>query len=343
MKCKRENRTFHFKLLVVFIVLFSSFLMSAEMALGADKPIELKVLSAWTNEYVFVREWLLPYIKKLNERSDGRLKVTLVGPEAVPPFEQLRPISLGNFDINFTAAPYHMGEVSAGALLEIIKGTPAELREAGFYKLMDEAYEKVNVKVLGYACGDVGYHFVLKKKLAKADFTGFKIRATPTYIPLVKALGGATVMVPGGEVYSALEKGIVDGAAWPAVGALDYKWYEVSKYLLRPTFGEVHENLLINLTKWNSIPSDLQNLITQITQETEEEGYKRFTNVRIEEEKKLLSKGMELNVLPPEEGEKLIKTYYERSWEELGMKYSPEYAPTMKKMADQLVEKQKKK
>jgi TRAP-type mannitol/chloroaromatic compound transport system substrate-binding protein len=312
-----------------------------DAAFAAEQPVKIRVLSSWSTDYLYVKEWLVPYVQRLNQRGGGRLQVAWVGPEAVPPFEQLKPLSAGLFDMLYTHSAYHMGEIAAAVGLDLVSALPRDRRSSGFYELLDEAYRKVNAKVLGLSFGAVGYHFVLKKELNKADFTGLKLRTSPFYDPLVNGLGGSTVRVAPGEIYSALEKGVVDGAAWPVLGALDYKWYEVAKLQLRPQFGEVIELVLFNSDAWNKIPKDLQGLIVQVTKEMEEDGYKALTAKVIEEEKKLVSLGMKLNVLPPAEGDKLLKTYYDRTWEGIVLKHSPDFGPKMKKIADELMKKNK--
>jgi len=307
-------------------------------ALAADQPIKLKVLSSWGQEYLYVREFLIPYVDRLNKKSAGKLQVSWLGPEAVPPFEQLKPLSTGVFDVLFTHPAYHMGEVALGVSMDLVKASAKDRRTYGFYDVLDEGYKKVNARVLGLISGEgVGYHFMLKKELKKADFTGWKLRTTPSYDPLAKALGAATVRVAPGEIYSALEKGVVDGAGWPVFGALDYKWYEVAKLQLRPQFGEVVEFLLVNQNIWSKLPKETQDFIAQTTREMEEEGRKTLTDRWSKEESELIRLGMKLNVLPPDEGEKLVKTYYERSWEEIVLKHAPDFGPKLKKLVDEYV------
>jgi TRAP-type C4-dicarboxylate transport system substrate-binding protein len=82
---------------------------------------------------------------------------------------------------------------------------------------------------------------------------------------------------------------VVDGTAWGAIGVIDYKWYEVAKYQLRPQFGQNVKILLINLDYWNKLPKDLQDLIAQVTKEMEEDGYKTLTRELEVQEKQLVS------------------------------------------------------
>ncbi len=256
-------------LVVMMFVSFLSISWEGDVLLAAEQPVKLKVLSSWTPEYLFVREWLIPYIQRLNQNSKGRLEVSRVGPEAIPPFEQLKPVSTGLFDMLFTHASYHSGEIAIGNGMDLVKGTPKERREAGLVEFIEKAYQnkKLNVKYLSVSCGEFGFHYMVKKELKKADFTGLKIRTTNFHDPLAKALGAATVTIAPAEIYSSLEKGVVDAMVWPVVGALDYKWYEVVKFQLRPKFGYLTEQLLMNLDSWNKLLKDLQNYITKETSE----------------------------------------------------------------------------
>ena len=338
----RNTKTFVHYSIIIFMFIFVSLLnfsLKSDFALAADKPVKIKILSSWGSEHIHVREFVVPYVDALNKKSNGRIKASWVGPEAVSPFEQLKPLSKGLFDIVFTHPAYHMGEVAIGVAMDLFPASPKERFDAGFYSIIDKGYEKYNAKVLANIAGKgVGYHLMLKDKcINKADFSGLKLRTTPSYDPLAKGLGAATVKVSGGEIYSALEKGVVDGAFWVSMGALDYKWYEVARYQLRPPFGEVSEILLVNTKKWNKIPKDIQELIQKISLEVAEETYKDMAQKLAEEEVKLGTLGMEICKLPPAEADKLQKTYYDRSWKEIVLKYSPDLGPQLKKRVDEFM------
>lgn len=71
------------------------------------------------------------------------------------------------------------------------------------------------------------------------------------------------MVLPPAEIYSALEKGVVDGAAWPVIGALDYGWYEVAGYFLRPTFGTATYMILMNLGTWTGLDEAEQTMLLE--------------------------------------------------------------------------------
>jgi len=306
----------------------------------AQKAIEWRMLVSWTAEDTAVKRIIVPFVDRVNQRAAGKLKISTFGPEAVPPFQQLKPVRDGLFDALFTHPAYHMGDISLAQGFDLVSATGKERRDAGLVRIVDEAYRKrVNITYLGAAPDGVGYNLILRKKIDKADLTGLKIRTNPFYDPLVKALGGAAVGIAPGEIYTALEKGVVDGSTWPSTGITDYKWYEVTKYLLRPRFGDGCRGILVNLNSWNRLPKDLQDLLTKAVLETEEETPRMFRAILESEEKELQKRGMELLVLPPAEAQKFLNTFYERSWAELVVKRDPEYGQKLKEAADPLIKK----
>jgi TRAP-type transport system periplasmic protein len=322
---------------LAFVLLFAGLLSSPAWA---QKAIEWRMLVSWTAEDTAVKNIINPFIEKVNQRAAGKLKISTFGPEAVPAFQQLKPVRDGLFDALYTHPAYHMGDISLAQGLDLVSASGKARRDAGLLGIVDEAYRKrVNITYLGAPPDGVGYNLILKKKISKADLTGLKIRTNPFYDPLVKALGGAAVGIAPGEIYSALEKGVVDGSTWPATGIMDYKWYEVTKYLLRPRFGESCRGILVNLNSWNRLPKDLQELVITAVLEAEEDAPKRQRALLESEEKELQKRGMELLVLPPPEAQKFLNTFYERSWAELVVQRDPEYGPKLKEAADKLTKK----
>jgi len=326
-------------LLLLIGTLTVSFVVSAQ---ADEKAIKLKILASWGTEQSNVREFVVPMVEKLNKRSGGKLEVSWFGPEAVPSFEQFKPLSKGLFDFLYTTPSYHMGEVSIGLGMDTIYASPKERRDAGFLAILDEAYKKFNVRVQGLNALGVGYIYQFKKDLTKADFTGLKIRTTPSYEPMVIALGGSPVRIASSELYSSLEKGVIDGCAQTAFGPLDLRLYEVAKYQLRPMYGEVVQPFLSNIDSWNKLPKDMQELITKTTIETEEESRNKLIAQLKKDDAELVRLGMKFSNLPAQEGEKLQRTFYERSWEELVLKYSPDTGAKLKKSVEDFLKTRKK-
>jgi len=188
----------------------------------------LKVLRSWPTTLEAVRI-LDQYHKSVEKAAAGELKLSQAGPEVVPPLEQLNPVSAGVFDLLFSHGAYHAGSNGLLMGVDALKLDPKKLRESGLFDYISQNYQKRHgLKLLALtATGKNGYHMVLKKLPdPETGLAGRKIRGTATYHPLIKKLGGSPVVLTLGQLYTALEKGVVDGYCWPLYGLRTFKFYE---------------------------------------------------------------------------------------------------------------------
>jgi TRAP-type transport system periplasmic protein len=217
---------------------------------------ELRVLASWDDTHPARRILLNTYLKNVEAASKGDLTFKLSGPETAPPFEQLQPVGAGVFQMLFTHPGYHIGITPYLISIDGLNGDSKTLRDSGIYELIDRHYQRFGVKLVfaTKSVEDSGFQIILRQPVGPSgDLTGRKIRGTQNYAGVVSLLHASPVVLPPGEVYSALEKGVVDGAAWPSIGVLDYKWNEVARYLMRPLFGSSSYYLLVNLAAWNGL------------------------------------------------------------------------------------------
>ena len=101
------------------------------------------------------------------------------------------------------------------------------------------------------------FHIYINKKIDKPDLTGLKIRVTPVYRDFFTALGATVMQTAPGEVYTALERGVVDGYGWPIGGIFDLNWHEKTKYRVDPGFYDAEVSLVMNLPAYKKL-SDAQ-------------------------------------------------------------------------------------
>ena len=197
---------------------------------------ELRMIGAFPEGFVFTEEIAVPFMDAVSEATGGAVTVALTGPDAVPPLEQLEPVQAGVFDLLFTHPAYHAGTTSLGLAIDAVGADPAARREAGIIERLDAHYQDLGLKLIAApATGTQGFRYYLKEPIdGEPAFEGRKIRGTVSYHPMIEALGGTGVVMDGGEVYSALQTGVVDGAAWGTTGALDFKWNEVAGYIADP-------------------------------------------------------------------------------------------------------------
>lgn len=298
-----------------------SILAAVAMALAAAVPARaetLTMLSSWDESYNAVPVFAQEFAKRLTEKSGGELSVEMRGPETVPPFEQLQPVSAGLFNMLFTHGAYHLGETTMAFGMDAVKDDPQARRESGIYDLIDAHYQKRNLKLIGVFSAASGYHILLKNPIAEdGALKGRKIRASGTYHDLVNELGGSVVTLPASEIYSALERGVVDGAAWPVFGAMDYKWYEVAGYMTRPTFGITNLSLFMNLDTWNGLSAEQQTMVTDIAKGLEVEGRKHFEGLWAKEDKAMQDAGLAITEFGPDVAGKVDGIFAAGVWKQV--------------------------
>lgn len=271
---------------------------------------DLRVLSSWDQSYAAVGEALIPFIEALEAETTAELSLGMVGPETVPPFEQLDPVARGLFDMLYTNGAYHFNDIAVGMSLDAMNGNAEKLREAGVWQAVDAQYQEIGLKLIAVLLDLNGYHIMLKEPVGDNALEGRRVRGTPIYHPVIEALGGAPVVLPGGEIYPALERGVVDGAAWPTVGAVGFKWYEVADYLMRPTFGQVSHMVLMNLDTWNGLDDQTRSEIETIAAKFELEANEIFDGLAASERETLEAEGMKTTEVSDEMAEKISEAWF---------------------------------
>ncbi|MEM7490258.1 MAG: TRAP transporter substrate-binding protein DctP, partial [Pseudomonadota bacterium] len=255
---------------------------------------------------------------------------------AVPPLEQLEPVQAGVFDLLFTHPAYHAGTTSLGLAIDAVGTDPEIRRESGIIGLLDEHYRALGLKLIAApATGTQGFRYYLKAPIDGAPaFEGRKIRGTVSYHPMIEALGGTGVVMGGGEVYSALQTGVVDGAAWGTTGAMDFKWNEVAGYIADPVFGQVGVMIFANLDAWEALSEEERAAIEQAALELEAGSIARFDALAEEELAALQEAGMELTSFSEEEAAQLDRLWSEGVWQ-VASGGAPDEVAQMRAMAEE--------
>ena len=294
---------------------------------------EFHLLSSWSPAYVGHAEIAGRFADQLRRSSKGKITVRITGPEAIPPFEQLQPAAAGLVDLLFTHGAYHTGESGIGMALNAMTGEPQALRASGIWQAVDEHYRTLGLKLLALPSSARGYHILLKDKIgADCDLTGRKIRGSPAYLGLIRSLGATPVVLPAGEVYAALEKHVVDGAAWPAAGSLPFRWYEVTAHYLRPTFGATTHQLFINLKRFEGLSSADQQLLLREGEILERDVQVRFHELVTLEEEAFKKFGLTATQLCGEPLAQLSRYLSDGSWS-MAIAKTPVMAERLYKLA----------
>jgi TRAP-type C4-dicarboxylate transport system substrate-binding protein len=266
----------------------------------------LKTLSAFPSTNIISKGCLTIFEKNLKKESGGKMNLNIMGPDVVPMLEQFQPVQSGVFDLLFTHTAYHLGATGIGLALEATTADPTKRRETGLIDLANKEYAKKEMKLLALM-PMAKYNIVTNKLPGKEapSLKGMKIRTPNAVAPLIKNLGGAPVNLPASEIYTSLQKGVIDGFSLVAMGHLDYKIQEVAKYLVRPTFSYISFSIFMNKNKYDALSKEQKGWVDAASIKSELEAKVFYQKKHEEEVAKLIEYGMEIVQLPESEGSQL--------------------------------------
>lgn len=285
-------------------------------AVGAQAA-ELRLLSSFNSTQKPTYAVLERYLENVQTIGGDTITVRISGPEAVPIFEQLEPVSSGVFDMLYTHPVFHAGSAGLALTVDAMDVDPVARRTSGVWDMVDAFYQEThNLKMVAMMSVSMeGYHLFTKEPLGpEGDLAGRKIRGTPTYFGPIEALGAEPVVLPGSEIYSALQTGIVDGAGWPAAGMVSMKHYEVAAWRLRPTFGAATQPVFVNLDVWNGLTEEEQSVLLEAGRITELEMPWIGNAIQAEEDAALDELGVGVQTLSPEMAARVQSAFIDTIW-----------------------------
>jgi TRAP-type C4-dicarboxylate transport system substrate-binding protein len=317
------------KIAFVFVAVLAMSMMVTPVF--AKAPIQLKMVTFLPKGDANMTAWMA-FIKDVNTKAKGELEIVYTGgPEAIPGFKQFEALRNGVVDMIFGCESYYGRQLTGAAYTHLTQLDPIKERENGYYEFRDGLFNKHNIHYLGRAEFGVWFHVFTNKKIQRPrELKGQKIRVSATYEPFVKSLGAVTVTLPGSDIYTALERGTIDGYAWSVLGNVQAGWCEVCKYILEPRIYQMNIEGLINLKTWQKLPSHLQKLMTECMIENEKEYSKIMADISEKELQQMQSKGMELDRFSPEDTKWYVKQAYEAGWAEV-IKQNPTLGPKLQK------------
>ena len=218
---------------------------------------------------VLATEWA----KEVEKRTGGKVQVTMFyGGTLTPGDKCYDGVVKGISDIGFSVFSYTMGKFPLTEVFDLPLGYK---NGVGATKLINEYYNKFKpkefdeVKVMYLHAHGPG---ILHTKTAVnklEDLKGLKIRSTGTVAKIVSALGGTPVAMPMPDTYDSLSRGVVDGTMGPVEALEGWKLGEVIKFTTEDYAAaySVGFFVVMNKTKWNALPPDIQKIIEKVNEE----------------------------------------------------------------------------
>lgn len=273
------------------------------------------------------------FIARVNDLGKGVVKINYIGgPRAMPPFEVGNAVRTKVVDIANVTGAFYTNLMPEADGFKLISKPMSEQRRNGTWEFINQLHnQKLNSQYLARQFHNVPFHIYLNKRPDKLDFTGLKIRVTPVYKDIVEALGGTAITTAPGEVYTALERGVVDGYGWPVSGIFDLGWDKVTKFRLEPAFYSVEVNVLVNLDTWKSL-NDAQRKVLNDAALWLEGLDGENTAVIAAERDKQAKAGIQPIDFGPDEARKFIEKANEVAWQSV-IRRAPEAGAKLRQLA----------
>src|SRR5712672_428401 len=249
--------------------------VSAPNVVKAQGAINMRFQSTWPSKDIF-HEYALDFGKKVNDMTGGDLKIEVLPAGAVvPAFQLLDAVSKGVLDGGHGVLVYHYGKQTALALWG---SGPAYAMDAnmllawhkygGGKDLLAKLYASIGANVVSFPYGPLPTQPLgwFKRPVTKVDdLKGLKFRTVGISIDVFQGMGAAVNALPGGEIVSAMDRGLLDAAEFNNASSDRVLGFpDVSKVCMLQSYHQNAEQFEItfNKTKYDALPNKMKAIIS---------------------------------------------------------------------------------
>ena len=246
---------------------------------SAQGPVSMRWQSTWPAKDIF-HEYALDYAKKVNDMTGGDLKIEVLPAGAVvPAFGLLDAVSKGTLDGGHGVLVYHYGKQNALALWGSGPGYAMDAnmllawhKYGGGKELLEKLYASIGANVVSFPYGPMPTQPLgwFKKPVTKAeDLQGVKFRTVGISIDVFTGLGAAVNALPGGEIVSAMDRGLLDAAEFNNASSDRILGFaDVSKVCMLQSYHQNAEQfeIMFNKTKYDALPEKMRAIIAVATE-----------------------------------------------------------------------------
>jgi TRAP-type mannitol/chloroaromatic compound transport system substrate-binding protein len=246
--------------------------ISSEQNLANDQKYNWRLVTSWPKNYPGLGMAPERIADLVEEMSNGQMKITVYGAgEQVPAFGVFDAVSSGSHHMGHSGGYFWKGKVPAAQFFTSVPfGLTADeinawVNRGGGLELWREIYAPFNIYPI--PAGNTGtqmFGWFNKEINSLEDIKGLKMRIPGIGGEVLKEAGGIPVTLPGGEIYTALQTGVIDATEWVGpYNDLTLGFHQAAKYYYYPGWHEPGPmlELLINKDAWDSLPKHLQVII----------------------------------------------------------------------------------
>jgi TRAP-type transport system periplasmic protein len=300
-------------------------------ALAQAQETTFRLVSAFAENSEYAKR-LEAWAGKVNAEGKGTLQINYIGgPKAIPTFEVGKAVQTGVVDIGFSTGAFYTNVMPEADILKLSETSAAEQRKNGGYDLINKIWaEKANMRYLAKTVEFTPFHLYLTKKIDKPDLTGLKIRITPVYREFFQAMNAQVMTTAPGEVYTALERGVIDGYGWPIHALFDLNWQEKTKFRVDPGFYNAEVSLVMNLDKYKALSAKQREYLERkaLAYEQQNDFWKSYNQ---SEAKRQAEAGIQTITFDAATSKDYVAKAKEIGWAN-AIKASPQYGEQLKKV-----------
>jgi TRAP-type C4-dicarboxylate transport system substrate-binding protein len=299
--------------------------------MASAQQASLRLVSAFPENATYVKH-MMPWIQKFNAEGKGVAQINFIGgPKAIPTFEVGTSVKNGVVEMAMNTGAFYTNLMPEADFLKLSQVTIAEQRKNGAFDYINRVWnQKANLVYLARMVDETPFHLYLNRKIDKPDLNGIKLRITPVYREFFQSMGATLIQTPPGEVYTALERGVVDGYGWPIHGIFDLNWHEKTKFRVDPGFYNAEVSIIMNLDTWKKLTPQQRSFIEKQALALEAmNSYWRKLNQ--EETERQAKSGIETIKFDAATSKSYVDKAYEVGWGH-AIKQSPEHGPQLRKL-----------
>lgn len=285
---------------------------SSETEVATSKTYKWKLVTSWPKNFPGLGTAPENFVKLVDEMSNGRLKIKVYGAgELVPAFEVFDAVSQGTAEMGHSGAYYWKGKAPAAPFFAAVPfGLNAQemnawLHYGGGLELWREVYAPFNL--IPFAGGNTTVQMAgwFNKEINSIeDLKGLKMRIPGIGGEVFSRVGGQSVSLSGGELYTSLQTNVIDATEWVGpYNDLAFGFHQVAKYYYYPGWQELGATLefTVNKQAYESLPGDLQKIVEVATRAINQDMVDEYTARNKDALQELVEKhGVELRPLPEE-------------------------------------------
>jgi len=277
------------------------------------------------------------FVDEVNEKFAGEVKINWRGgPEVMPPFKQAEGVRNGAMDMTYTSPSYYQGLVQTSGTMNLSFKNYAEIAATNYHERMTELHAEKDLILLGeIPATELNFLIYMGEEVSGLeDLKGKRIRVFPTLLPLVQALGAEPIVLPMGEIFTAMERGAIDGFMQGPVGqAANFEG--LVKTVIYPGVYRAGFPVLVNKKTWNKMSPDLQARLTDFLRN---DFAPRMDNIwqdtLVKERNAMDAAGFNRLELPADEAARYEAIAMDAAWNVVSEKAGADIAAELRSMLD---------